>query len=121
MTNTAQFSTISDCYNLQFTVNAGETVSNSVDLGGTEMVGLFIPAEFDGTTLFFEVSTSLTGTYVPLRNGDGSRFDIVTAASNYEPIRSLAVIAGVRFVRLVCVTAQSTTSTVFTIASRPLS
>lgn len=106
-------------YNLQATVANTQTVSVAVDLFGNVLAGIFIPAEFDGTEITFQTSPTLDGTYVAVRNGDGSNFAITTQASRYEPIRTLGVFAAVRFLRVVCTTAQ-TGATTFTLATRPI-
>jgi hypothetical protein len=87
---------------------------------GVDLAGVFIPAEFDGTTLTITASTSLTGTYVTVQDGAGSTLTLTTTASRYMPISNLALVSGLRYIKLVAGTSQTTTDTVFTLALRPL-
>ncbi len=108
-----------DSYNKTATVANGATTSEAIDLSGTDLAGIFIPAEFDGTTLGFSASTAIDGTYVTVQDGEGSTLSITCTASRFVPIKNLALIAGLRFIKLVCGTSQ-TGDTVFTLALRPL-
>lgn len=109
------------CADLTATVANGATTSGEVDLQGTQLVGIFVPAEFDGTTITITASPTSGGTFVTVQDGDGSSsaFTITTTASRYVPIDNLAMVAGLRFVKLVCGTAQ-TGATTFTLATRPV-
>lgn len=105
-------------YDLSATIANGQTVSDAIDLGGLELVGFFLPSTFDGTSLSLQASTHIDGTYVAVENGSGSAYSITTAASKYAPIADLAVIAGLRFIKLVAGASQSTSDTVITLAVR---
>lgn len=106
------------------TIASSTTVSNAIDLGGTTPVGIFLPSTFDGTTVKFQASTAIDGTYVAVEDGAGSPAQITltaTAASKYIAI-PMAVqdqLRGLRFIQLVVGT-QSTTDTVITVALRPI-
>lgn len=91
-----------------------------IDLQGSQLCGLFIPPEFDGTTITFKASITLTGTYVPVQAG-GVIYTLTTAASNYVPIENLAVFSGLNYIKIVCGTTQSSTNTTITLAVRPVS
>lgn len=104
------------------TIATSTTVSEAVDLSGCALVGIFVPTNFDGTQFKFQVCSTLGGTYVSLQDGDGSSsaFTVTTAASRYVPLDNLAILAGVRFLKIETLTAQADTDTVFTLATRPL-
>lgn len=102
------------------TVSSGGTTSGEVDLRGCQLVGIHVPSTFDGTTITFTAASASGGTFLTVQDGYGSTFTLNTTASRYVPIPSLAVTAGIEFIKLVCGTAQSTTDTVFTLAVRPV-
>jgi hypothetical protein len=108
-----------DSYDLSATIASGQTASDVIDLGGTDLCGLFIPSTFDGTTLTLQASQTASGTFVTVQSG-GSDYTLTTAASKYTPIENLAVVAGLRFIKLVAGTAQSTTDTVIGLAARAI-
>lgn len=109
-------------YTLSATVAVGGTTSAEVDLKGQVLVGIFVPSTFDGTTITLTAATASGGTFVTVQDSDGSSsaFTITTTASRYVPIDNLAITAGLRFVKLVCGSSQTTTDTVFTLATRPV-
>ena len=99
------------------TVAAGQTVSEAIDLGDATLVGIHIPATFDGTQIKLQTSPTLAGTYTQLHNnGD---YTLTVAASKYLYLDP-SITAGVRFLRIECVTSQSTTSTVFNLALKAI-
>lgn len=68
-----------------------------VDLGRRVLVGVFIPAAAEGTTLGFTVCETLGGTYLPLMSG-GSNLSITVAPGRYVALDP-DVFRGVRFVK----------------------
>lgn len=109
-----------DSYDVTATVTVDTATSAAVDLYGTDLAGIFIPSTFDGTTITFTASATLGGTYVAVQDGAGNALTLTTTASRYVPISNLAQISGLRFIKLVCGTTQTTTDTVFTLALRPI-
>jgi hypothetical protein len=109
------------CYDLTATIAVSGTTSGAVDLSGCTLVGLFIPATFDGTTLTITASPTLGGTYVPVQvdHTSASAYTITTTASQYVPLSNLAIPAGLEFIKLVAGSTQTSTSTVITLAVRP--
>lgn len=107
---------------IQATVSVSGTASDEIDLGGDQLVGIFVPSTFDGTNITLTASPTSGGTFVAVQNGDGDSgaYTITTTASRFVPIDNLAITAGLRFVKLVCATAQSTSPTIFTLATRPI-
>jgi hypothetical protein len=110
-------------YDLSATIVIGTstTVSPAVDLQGTQLVGIFIPATFDGTALTFTASDTLAGTYVAVDvdNTSATAYTVTTSASKYVPLMGTQVFQGLRYIKIVTSSAQTTTDTVFTLATRP--
>lgn len=102
------------------TVASGQTTSAEIDLVGTQLVGIYTPSTFDGTTITLTASPTAGGTFVAVQDGNGNAFTITTTASRFAPVNNLAITAGLRYIKLVCGTSQSTTDTVLTIATRPV-
>src|SRR4051794_8809084 len=110
------------CYDLTATIATSGTTSGAIDLSGCTLVGLFVPATFDGTTLTITASASLTGTYVSVQQDhtSASAYTITTAASRYVGLDNLDLASGLQFIKLVAGTSQSTTDTVITLVVRPV-
>jgi hypothetical protein len=104
------------CYDKTATIANAATTSEAVDLAGCVLCGVFLPAEFDNTTLAFTAAPTLGGTYVAVRNLSGADLSITVAASRYVPLDP-DMFAGLRFVKLV--TGAQTGATVCTLATRP--
>jgi hypothetical protein len=109
-----------DAYDLTATVAVSETESEVIDLRGTDLVGIFVPANFDGTDIKILAAPAPGGTFVEVQDGEGAALTIVTTVSKYAPIKNLALIAGLRYIKLKTTNTQTTTDTVFTLAVRPL-
>lgn len=104
---------------LNATIVAGQTVSNAIDLEGTFLTGLIIPSNFDGSQLQFQTSRDgiSFGNY---RNTSNDIVTItVTAGDNFGIVPS--DFASWRYLKLVCVTTQTTTNTIIGLVTRPLS
>src|SRR5205823_13245365 len=88
------------CYDLAATIAVSGTTSNAVDLSGCTLVGLFIPATFDGTTLTITASSTLGGTYLSVQQDHTSAtaYTITTTASRYVPLDNLDIPAGLEFI-----------------------
>lgn len=97
-----------------FTIASGQTVSNAVDLGDNTLVGLQL-GTMTGTAITFQASTSLTGTYVAVKGSDGASISYTTASDTYVAIQP-AILAGVRFIKLVSNGAEGSTRTITGIA-----
>ena len=107
------------------TIATSGTVSGAIDLHGCTPVGIFLPSTFDGTTIKFQAATTLDGTYVAVEDGAGTPAEITltaSAASKYIAI-SAAIqeqLRGIRFLKLVAGSTQTSTDTIITLALRPL-
>jgi hypothetical protein len=119
MVDSGQFQP-NDAYNKTATIASGASTSEAIDLGGCDLCGLFIPSNFDGTTLTITASTAIDGTYVTVQDGEGTDFTITTAASKYAPIADLTFVVGLRYIKLVSGTSQSVSDTVINLAIRPI-
>jgi hypothetical protein len=105
-------------YDLTATIANGATVSGGVDLRGSTLCGLFLPAEFDGTAVTFQACATEGGTFVPVQDGAGAAVSKTVAASQYVPLDP-ATFAGIQFLKVVAGTAQ-TGASVLTLATRPV-
>lgn len=107
------------------TIASSTTVSEAIDLHGTTPVGIFLPSTFDGTTIKFQAASASDGTYVAVEDGGGTPAEITltaSAASKYIAF-SAAIqdqLRGLRFIKVVTGSAQTTTNTILTLALRPL-
>ena len=117
MTSTLEYSP-NKFYDISATIADAQTKSAVIDLGGLELVGIFVPSGFDGSTLSLEASATSGGTYVPVQNGVGQTYSLTAAANVYVPFPNLAIIAGLRYIKLVSGTAQSGGATNFTLVVR---
>jgi hypothetical protein len=120
MPSASQYQPLAAYEDVTVTIASSTTVSNAIDLHGASLVGFFLPSTFDGSTISLQAASSLNGTYVAVQDGAGSDYTLTVAASRYIPIPNLAVTAGLRFIKLVTGTAQTTTDTVITLALRPV-
>ncbi len=126
MPNTSDFQA-RVCYDkvATITIASSTTISDAVDLGGCSLVGLFLPATFDGTTLTLQACSTIDGTYVAVEDGAASPAVITLSATAHSKYIALSAavqdqLRGLRFIKLVCGTAQTTTNTLITLATRPL-
>ena len=97
------------------------TISPAINLGGTRLVGIYIPAEFDGTALTFTASATIDGTYVAVDvdHTSASAYTVTSTASRYVPLINPDVMRGLKFIKIVTSSAQTTTNTVFTLVTLP--
>lgn len=105
-------------------ISESTTLSAAVDLHGTTPIAVCVPSTFDGTTIKFHASTSLTGTYVLVEDGGGTPADLlvtVSAASKCVGFSAdlQARLRGFRYIKLLT-GVQSTTDTAISLALRPI-
>lgn len=100
-------------------ISEDDDLSTEVDLRGTQLVGVFTPANFDSTSLVIYASPTAGGTFVAVQTGitSATQQPIVTAASRYIPLPN-DLTAGLQFIKLGTAT-QSTTDTVLTLVTKP--
>ena len=103
---------------LTATIPVGSTESNIIDLKGTTLAGYELPTEFDGTEIGFTASidgVNFSTVYDP----DGNTITH-TVASDRTVIVPVNEFAGLRHMKFVAATAQTTTSTVIKVICRPV-
>jgi hypothetical protein len=108
--------------NLSVVIATSTTVSSEADLGAKRLVGIHIPSTFDGTQITFQTATSSGGTYNQIiTSAAGAALTFTVAASKYVALSDAeaAYFAGVKFLKIVTSTAQTTTDTVFTLVTVP--
>src|SRR5689334_23288607 len=76
------------------------TVSDPVDLEGFELVGIWIPNNFQGTTIAFQSAEKLDGTYQAVRNSAGA-ISLTCAAGTVLVIPTTDTLPFLRFLKLV--------------------
>ncbi len=102
------------------TITVSTTTSAEVDLSNQILIGIITPSTFDGTAISFTGAPAAGGTHYPLAasNGASTAYAITTTASIFTPIDP-TVTRGVRFIKAVCGTSQSTTDTVLIFVTVP--
>lgn len=87
---------------VQTTTNilASSTTSSEIDLGGTYLVGIQLPASFTGTSLTFTVATASGGTFQTMKDGAGNSVSKTVAQGQYIGIDP-TLFRGVRFFKVV--------------------
>lgn len=103
---------------LTATIASGQTTSNEIDLSGCSLAGLHMPAAFTGTTLKIIASPTTGGTFQNVISA-GSDYILAVAAGKYVPIENLAIVAGLRFIKLVSGSGEAADRNI-TLAVRPV-
>lgn len=99
------------------TIAVGTAISAAFDRGGYRSLMVILPATYDGTSMSFQVSDTLGGTYVPLNDFYGNPVTLpVVAASNAYFLPG--ELSAARFIKLVASTNQLTTDTIMTVVLR---
>lgn len=95
------------------------TVSAEIDIGDADLVGIWTPSTFDGTDITFTASPTSGGTFAPVAasKAAATAYTIVTTTSTFTPIDP-TVFTGLRYIKIVTTSAQTTTNTIFTLALR---
>jgi hypothetical protein len=98
---------------------SGTASSAEVDLGGTEIVGLQMPATFTGSAMTFQAATASGGTFQTVADGAGTDVSKTVAGGKYVAIDP-TLFRGVRFVKLVsgATEAAGRTITIFSIPAK---
>ena len=94
-------------------VASGGTVSDAIDTEGLELVGVWIPSGFTGTTLSFQAAEKPSGTYQVVRNNAGD-ISLAVAAGRILMLPGSDTLQFLRFLKLV-VAAQAAARRLFLI------
>jgi hypothetical protein len=107
---------------IEFTIPDGEAASQRVDLGGRELVCVYVPDEFDGASFTIEGDyVRGGGNNMALLDGDGTDSLVVPAAAGkISPIKNLSLVAGLQIIRLVSSANQSGAAAVLRAVVRPV-
>lgn len=100
------------------TIASGQTLSPEIDLYGVSLLGLYIPASFEGTTIKIKACPNSGGTFLPHYVG-GTEYSLTVGASRHVAIDNLHTIAGLRFIKLESNNAVAA-DRVITLSTRPL-
>ena len=99
-------------YNLTATIASSGTTSDVIDLGGATLCGFIMPAAITGTSINLEMSDDDTGTFVAVQDGEGSDLSLPVSASKFVPLTNFALIAGLRFIKLVSNSSEAAERTI---------
>lgn len=91
-------------------------LSAELDLTGLRNWGFIVPSTFDGSLINFQMSDISAGTYIPVYDITNTLVQMTVTAGRYYDIPG--ELMGIRFLKINCVTAQATTTTVFTIVGK---
>ncbi len=78
----------------------GQTVSEAVDLEGFQLVGIWIPSNFQGTTLAFQTAETKDGTFQSVRDSTGA-ISLTVAAGTVQVLPTTTTLPFLRFLKLV--------------------
>ena len=95
----------------------GQHDSAEIDLTRVTLVGLFMPAAFDGTLLQFKVAKALGGSYVDMLDGT-TPMQVSVAAAGYVKLQPSDFV-GISAIKL-SATTQQTADRTFTLVKRPI-
>lgn len=105
------------CNDIVVEIADSATTSSVADLNGTSLVGILIPAGFNGTAITFQVSSD-NETYYNYYNAAGTLVSVTVAASRAVGFQATDF-AGFRFLKVVAGTSQTGPSELI-LQTRPL-
>lgn len=102
-------------------VSGSAAPATGIDLGECRLVGITLPAEFDGTAMTFTSADSFAGTYYTVNNGAGD-LSLTVAASKYVGFTKdvAEIFKGIRYVKPTSGTNQSTSDTIIQLHMIPV-
>lgn len=103
---------------LEATIASGQTVSGEIDLHGTTICGLHMPASFTGTKIKISAAAESDSTFRTVMS-EGVDFEITVAAGKYCPIENLAIVSGLRRIKLTSGSTEGAERKII-IATRPV-
>jgi len=120
MTQSPQFSAVTS-YDLAALIASGQTTSQEIDLSGNTLCGFFFPAAFTGASLTLTTTTVSGGTYQTVQADElgSGNYTITATSGKYVPVTNLAIIAGLRFIKLVSASSEASARSI-TLVVRPV-
>ncbi|MBY0355714.1 MAG: hypothetical protein K2Q12_08315 [Rickettsiales bacterium] len=103
-------------YTTDISIANGQTISGNINLAGTTLCGIHMPAAFTGTSVTFQTAPTLDGTYQVIQK-NGVDLSYVVTASRYIVIDP-ADFTGTQFLRIVSSGAEAAARTL-SLAVRP--
>lgn len=100
------------------TIASSATTSGEIDLSGTTLCGIYIPAAFTGTSISFQAASESGGTFVAVKDGAGNSVSKTVAASQFIKIDPTDFV-GVRFLKIVSGSTEAAERTLV-LAARPI-
>lgn len=94
------------------------TTSEAVDLSGTTLCGIHMPAAFTGTALTFLAASAADGTYQAVKDSAGDPVSVTVAQGTYVQLDP-AVFAGIQYLKVVSGSTEAAARTL-TLAARPV-
>ncbi len=104
--------------NLTTLMADGQTESSAIDLSGTTLAALSIPAEFEGASISLKAAIAANGNFVSVYDAKGIVVSFNAAANRFIVIEP-ALMAGLQHIKLVSNVAQSGDATI-TLLTRPI-
>lgn len=100
-------------------IASGGATSAAADLKSRKLVGIILPAAFDGTTLTFSAASAADGTYYPVYDGSNTAISLTVAHTRYIGLTDAQAsqLSGLRYLKVTSGTNQSTTDTTVTLVS----
>lgn len=114
---TTQFSYQPLVYAVDTVIANGQTISGAIDLSGTTLAGIHLPAAFTGTSLSFLAARTFDGTYQGVYR-QGADLSVTVAAGKYVPLNP-SDFAGLQFIKIVSGSTEAAARTL-TLAVRPV-
>lgn len=99
------------------TIASSDTVSGEVNVYGTTLCGLHLPASFTGTALTFQAAVASGGTYQEVYK-DGAALSVTVAQAKYIALNP-ADFAGIQYLKIVSGSAEAA-ERIITLATRPV-
>lgn len=103
---------------LEATIANAATTSDEIDLKGTTICGLHIPAAFTGTTIKISAAAENDSTFRTVMSA-GADYSLTVAAGKYVPIENLAIVSGLRRIKLISGSSEAAERKII-IATRPV-
>lgn len=92
------------------TIATSTTVSAAVDLTGTSLVAILLPAAMTGVAVSFQASVNGTDFFI-VKDGSGATVSITTAAAQYIPVPA-SITNSIRYIKLVSGSAEAANRTI---------